>query len=1341
MKKIYAFVLMACLLGQCMFAQNSNVESIIQGYLTDSTTRSELTAQDISEWEITDVIPSLNPAIQHVYLRQMYQGIPIQNGTYKLTVKNGLVSWEINQFISEINTKASGARGSLTPENAIMAVTSKHNMAAPSNLSRTYGGPNSYTFSNSGISPEPITAEQVYYYEDGKLHLTWHVSIYQNDGQHWWSDNVDATTGQVLRSEDWVVNCSFGEEHDAHSHTLNTFDAIMGPVTLSEYEAATAEAFVGGGSYNVYPLGIESPNHGNRTIVNDPAVANGSPFGWHDTNGSSGAEFTITRGNNVWAQDDINGNNGTGSSPNGGSGLNFNFPLNLNNAPSTFLDAATTNLFYWNNIMHDVWYQYGFDEASGNFQENNYGNGGAGSDSVFADAQDGSGTNNANFGTPPDGQNPRMQMFLWTNPTRDGDFDNVVIAHEYGHGISTRLVGGPGTNALGGSEQMGEGWSDWFGLVMTIRPGDTRTTPRGVGTYVLGQPTNGLGIRPTRYSTDFAENGTTYSDLPSLVVPHGVGYGFATILWDMTWDLIDQEGFDSDQYNGNGGNNIAMALVTEGLKNTANNPGYVSGRDGILQADQDLYGGQYNCLIWDAFARRGVGVDAVENSNGGTNTNSDQIVSFTSGCSGPPPPVTCNSNVSSFPYAESFENTLGAWSQDTSDDFNWTVNSGGTPSNNTGPTGAVDGNFYVYVEASSPNFGGLTTILNSPCFVLPNGGSPESTFSFQMTGNAVGTIRLEARVDGTNTWTEIWTRSGDQGAAWQNAVVDLSAFAGDTVQLRFRATTGTSWQGDIAIDGFEITTSSVDTEAPSAPTNLIATDIAETTVDISWNASTDNVGVTGYEVFLDGNALGVVTGTNAQITGLVAATNYDFSVRAQDAAGNNSGFSNTLNVTTTGDGCVGGVGAPYSESFEANFGLWTQGSGDDLNWTRDSNGTPSNGTGPSSGSVGAFYVYVEASGNGTGFPNKRAILNSPCFDLSGETDVSFVFDNHMFGSSDGGSVDLEVSDDNGATWTSIWNQTGNQGNQWNTVAVSLAPYVGGGVQLRFNRVTGGTWQSDFALDNARLVSGAVGSGCVGGVSTPYGEGFESNIGLWTQAAGDDLNWTRDANGTPSNGTGPSSGSVGSFYIYVEASGNGTGFPNKQAIINSPCVDLNSASGATFSFDYHMFGSTNSGTIDLEISDDDGATWISIWNQTGNQGNQWNTVSLDLSAYVGGGVQLRFNRVTGGTWQSDVAIDNIVLSSSNATSSFAGGDENTNTIDGSSTITEISIFPNPVTDGRLNISIPGTKPSELTIYNLLGQIIRQSNFEEQMDVSNLKDGVYIIEIEVEGTITNKRFIKK
>ena len=92
--------------------------------------------------------------------------------------------------------------------------------------------------------------------------------------------------------------------------------------------------------------------------------------------------------------------------------------------PLDYRDAAVTNLFYWNNIVHDVLYQHGFDEAAGNFQVSNYGNGGLGNDDVRAEAQDGSGRNNANFGTPVDGQRPRMQMFEWRSSA-----PNPIVVH------------------------------------------------------------------------------------------------------------------------------------------------------------------------------------------------------------------------------------------------------------------------------------------------------------------------------------------------------------------------------------------------------------------------------------------------------------------------------------------------------------------------------------------------------------------------------------------------------------------------------------------------------------------------------------------------------------------------------------------------------------------------------------------------------------------------------------------------------------------------------------------------------------------------------------------------
>ncbi len=276
---------------------------------------------------------------------------------------------------------------------------------------------------------------------------------------------------------------------------------------------------------------------------------------------------------------------------------------------------------------------------------------------------------------------------------------------------------------------------------------------------------------------------------------------------------------------------------------------------------------------------------------------------------------------------------------------------------------------------------------------------------------------------------------------------------------------------------------------------------------------------------------------------------------------------------------------------------------------------------------------------------------------------------------------------------------------------------------------------DYTVNITTGGGGGGNTGCVGGESAPYGEGFETSIGLWTQASGDDLNWTRDSGGTPSNGTGPSSGSQGANYIYVEASGNGTGYPSKRAVINSPCLDLNSASSATFTFDYHMYGSTDGGRVDLEASDDNGTTWTSIWNQTGNRGNQWNSVSINLSAYVGGGLQLRFNRITGGTWQSDVAIDNINLTASSTLTTFATAEQVT------ISDFDIKIYPNPVKGNLLNVST-FVDNLDYKIYNTLGQIVVKGQLRtNNINVSELEAALYIVEFSNENTKITKRFIKQ
>lgn len=162
-------------------------------------------------------------------------------------------------------------------------------------------------------------------------------------------------------------------------------------------------------------------------------------------------------------------------------------------------------------------------------------------------------------------------------------------------------------------------------------------------------------------------------------------------------------------------------------------------------------------------------------------------------------------------------------------------------------------------------------------------------------------------------------------------------------------------------------------------------------------------------------------------------------------------------------------------------------------------------------------------------------------------------------------------------------------------------------------------------------------------SFPYTQGFEGSIGDWEQSITDDNDWDVNSGTTPSADTGPTSAIEGSDYIFVEASGNGTGYPDRRAIITSPCFDLTGQVSSEFSFQYHMYSVTGGtmGSIDLEISTD-GTTWSSLFNETVNQGNQWNSETIDISAYVGQNVRLRFNRFVGNTWQADVAVDDINL---------------------------------------------------------------------------------------------------
>lgn len=608
----------------------SVVSAQIENSLTSSLIESEFTKKHLLTSDVKDVVIIDNytsKGIHHLYFKQAIAGIPIYNTHGGIHMAEGSEKAYSNGTLIGGLNRLNIKNGEDTAFQSISAVAAEkgYNLGKLS-LDRAKSKDGNQVYVSASLSRQDIIVKPYYYQIDKHtLELCNVFTIASNENPDVIEYVVSRNDGRVIHEHNFTVYCSFDKKEVDKHHKCEGGHAHHHIMDLRINRAKLAA-----NDYHVVAMPVESPNFGSRSIVNSPWLDNptASPNGWHQIGSTS---YTVSKGNNVDAYVDADNSNsptgGDNDRVDGGANLEFDFPWAAADPPTNYQDASLTNLFYWNNVIHDVWYNYGFDEPSGNFQEENFTSSGSASDYVNAEGFDGSGTCNANMSTQPDGFNPRMQMYLCNG--RDGNLDNGVVVHEYGHGISIRLTGGPGTASClpnnSTNEQMGEGWSDYFGTVMTIQAGDVATDPRPMGTWLIGQGPNDAGIRPKPYSTDFAVNDLTYDNIKTLSVPHGVGSVWATMIWDMTWDLIDKYGFDPDIYNGTGGNNIAMSLVIEGLKLQPCGPGFVDGRDAILQADQILYGGANQCLIWQSFARRGLGYSA---DQGASTSRSDGTEAF-----------------------------------------------------------------------------------------------------------------------------------------------------------------------------------------------------------------------------------------------------------------------------------------------------------------------------------------------------------------------------------------------------------------------------------------------------------------------------------------------------------------------------------------------------------------------------------------------------------------------------------------------------------------------------------------------------------------------------------------
>lgn len=616
-----------------------------------------LSVQDLQNAMVSSTYKTMD-GLRMVYLQQTYLDIPVYNQLQVLAFQNDRVVSNAGGRIPDIQKIAKGdGRPAVSVVTAVAtaltdAKTTALEAAVPIYTS-TDG--HQFEFGKLGATTENIKANLLWYPLEGKndVRLVWQVFVTPRNSSDYWMIRVDANTNTVVDKTNLTITCNWDHKgHSIESHLNKKHGATNTDnyVIQKEQKKWTIRPdVINSVSYRVVKYPAESPIHpgGVPSIHTDPWTMAGAPaasLGWHN---DGTLLHDSTRGNNVWAQEDRDASNATfgkaavstTSQPNLTLDWTYDFTKSPTDVTSDNQKAAITNLFYWNNIIHDIAYIYGFDEPTGNFQNDNQGRGGAGIDYVIADAQDAAGTNNANFSTPVDGLRPRMQMFLWTapNPDRDGDMDNSIVVHEYTHGISNRYTGGPATTScLGNSEQGGEGWSDYFALMSTtnwatatVGDGGIR---RGIGTYALNQPITGTGIRRFPYSTNMSIYPLTHADMPGSVVPHGTGEIWCMMLWEMTWEIIQQDNainpnlFNPGPVSSMVGNSSALKLVSEGMRLQPCNPGYVDARNAILRADTLLFNKKYSCSIWKAFAKRGLGRNASQGSAGST---TDGIADFT----------------------------------------------------------------------------------------------------------------------------------------------------------------------------------------------------------------------------------------------------------------------------------------------------------------------------------------------------------------------------------------------------------------------------------------------------------------------------------------------------------------------------------------------------------------------------------------------------------------------------------------------------------------------------------------------------------------------------------------
>ncbi|MBW1297998.1 choice-of-anchor B family protein [Aquimarina litoralis] len=428
-----------------------------------------------------------------------------------------------------------------------------------------------------------------------------------------------------------------------------------------------------------------------------------------------------------------------------------------------------------------------------------------------------------------------------------------------------------------------------------------------------------------------------------------------------------------------------------------------------------------------------------------------------------------------------------------------------------------------------------------------------------------------------------------------------------------------------------------------------------------------------------------------------------------------------------GDDCASVISSfPFDESFESSFGSWQNATGDDLNWTRDSGGTPSNGTGPSTAADGSTYIYVEASGNGTGYPNKNAILNSPCLNFTNLSSPNLEFQYHMLGSAIN-SLTVEARTDNQGSWTSIFSRNGDQGSNWNAASVDLSSYAGqASVQLRFSVLTGNGnqgWQSDIAIDAISISDG--------NTPPPTCDSIDFRDFQITPFS------NQDAAGNFSvNGSGTTLTLTNNTWKYI---------PFNYTVTSNTVIEFEFRSSSQGEIHAVGFENDNSLTSSRYFKVH-GTQNYGITNYDNYSGNGFVTYVIPVGSFYTGSMDrlvfINDNDSGSGNNSEFTSVKiyegscsrgtNVQVANANIIPVFGTEDED---------IMALKIYPNPIQGQNLNVFLNMDKMASYEIITISGQLVGQGNVTESIDVSNLKQGIYLLKVFNDNQQITKQFIKK